>query len=163
MKKALYPGTFDPITYGHINIIDRALEIFDSLVIGVFKNPSKNTLFSYRERIELVKKVLKDKERVEVMGFDGLLVDFARKLGAKVIVRGLRMFSDFEYEFQMALFNRELDNTIDTVFLMTSSEYAFLSSRLVKEIFKFRGNLHKLLPEPVILALKKKIYESRGR
>ena len=163
MKKAIYPGTFDPITNGHIDIIKRAVSIFDEVLVSVVKSPSKNTFFSYQERIALVKEVAKDIKGAKVQGFDGLVVDFARKRGAKVIVRGLRMISDFEYEFQMALTNRNLAPEVETIFLMPHPEYSFISSRLIKEAATLGANLKKFLPAGVSKALKRKHNENRNR
>ena len=163
MKKAIYPGTFDPITNGHIDIIKRAVSIFDEVLVSVVKSPSKNTFFSYQERIALVKEVAKDIKGAKVQGFDGLVVDYARKRGAKVIVRGLRMISDFEYEFQMALTNRNLAPEVETIFLMPHPEYSFISSRLIKEAATLGANLKKFLPVGVLKALKRKQNENRNR
>ncbi len=157
MKKAIYPGTFDPITFGHIDIIKRAAFIFDEVIIAVVKKPSKNIVFSYKERFNLVKEAVRDIPNVKVEGFDGLVVAFAKKKRINVIVRGLRMISDFEYEFQMALTNRNLSPRIETIFLMPHPNYSYLSSRLVKEIVYLGGNLKDFLPSECIEALKKKL------
>ena len=157
MRRAIYPGTFDPITNGHIDIIKRAVSIFDEVLVSVVKKPFKDTLFSYKERVALVKEVVKSIKGVKTQGFEGLVVDFARKRKAKVIVRGLRMISDFEYEFQMALTNRSLACEIETIFLMPHPEYSFVSSRLIKEAASLGANLKKFLPTVVVKTLKSKL------
>ncbi len=156
-KIALYPGTFDPITCGHIDLIDRALKIFDKVIVGVSFHTSKKPLLSFSQRLSLTKRVLKDRERVEVKGFKGLVVDFAREAGARVIIRGLRMVSDFEYEFQMALTNRKIAPDIEIIFLMPQEKYSYTSSTLIKEIFKLGAKVDCFLPTPVIKVLKKKL------
>ncbi|MCM8831768.1 MAG: pantetheine-phosphate adenylyltransferase [Candidatus Omnitrophica bacterium] len=153
----LYPGTFDPITLGHIDIIKRASGIFREVVVAVVKNPSKDTLFSYQERLELVKSSIKNIKNTRVVGFTGLVVDFAKSNNIKVVIRGLRMISDFEYEFQMALTNRSLVSQIETIFLMPSPQYSYISSKLIKEAAFLGADLKKFLPKTVIKALKKKI------
>ena len=162
MKKVVYPGTFDPITNGHIDIIKRASQIFEKVLVAVVKNPSKDTLFSYQERLALVKEAVKDVKGVKVEGFDGLVVKYARKSAANVIIRGLRMISDFEYEFQMALTNRNLAQDVETVFLMPHPEYSYISSKLIKEAGFLGADLKRFLPAVVVRALKEKIRESRG-
>ncbi len=157
MKKAIYAGTFDPITYGHIDVINRATEIFDRVIVGVSSHP-KNTLFSLKERIELAKESLRHNKRVRVLGFSGLLVDFAQKLSATTIIRGIRAVSDFDYEFQMTLMNRKLAPAIDTLFLMPSENYIFISSSLVKEIARLGGDVSKLVPPVVGRALRKRLH-----
>jgi len=157
MNRAIYPGTFDPITNGHIDIIRRAASIFSEVVISVVKVSSKDALFSFRERIELVKEVTARIKGVKVEGFSGLVVDFANKKKTKVIVRGLRMISDFEYEFQMALTNRNLAPGIETIFLMPHPEYSFISSRLIKEVTYLGADLKKFLPPVVVKALRDKL------
>lgn len=161
MMKAICPGTFDPITNGHIDIIKRASFIFKDIVVSVAKKPSKDTLFSYSERLKLIKEATKGINGIRIEGFDGLVVDFARRRNAKVIVRGLRMISDFEYEFQMALTNRNLAPSIETIFLMPSPEYCYISSRLIKETILLGANLRQFLPLSVLKALKKKKDEPR--
>ena len=156
MKTAIYPGTFDPITNGHIDIIKRASCIFDSVIVAVVKNPSKDTLFSYPERLSMVSGVIRGMKGVKTEGFDGLVVDFAKKKKAKVIVRGLRMISDFEYEFQMALTNRSLSSSIETIFLMPHPYYSYISSRLIKEAASLGANLKQFLPRKVLENLKKR-------
>ena len=158
MKKAIYAGTFDPITYGHIDVITRALTIFDRIVIGVSARPKK-TMFTQKERISLVEAVFEgtDIGRIEVTGFSTLLVDFAREIGARAIIRGIRAVSDFDYELQMTLMNRKLSPDIETIFLMPSEQYIFISSSLVKEIATLDGDVTRLVPEVVAKALRKKI------
>ena len=161
--RAICPGTFDPITNGHIDIIKRASVVFGEVIVAVVKNPSKATYFSYRERVRLVSESVKNLRGVEVKGFDGLVVHFARSQNAKVIVRGLRMISDFEYEFQMALTNRNLASTVETVFLMPHPQYSFISSRLIKEAVSLGADLHKFLPSPVLKAIEKKCHAYKRR
>jgi pantetheine-phosphate adenylyltransferase len=155
MKKALYAGTFDPITYGHIDVITRATKIFDKIYVGVSAGP-KNTLFTQKERIELINAVLDD-DKIEVLGFSSLLVDTAQEIGAMTIIRGMRAVSDFDYELQLTLMNRKLSPAIETIFLMPSEQYIFISSSLVKEIASLGGNVTHLVPEVVATALKKKL------
>lgn len=158
-KIVIYPGTFDPITYGHLDLIKRALQFFDKVIVAIGENPAKKPLFSIEERIFMVKEALKEvslNERVEVESFSGLLVDFAREKGASAIIRGLRAVSDFEYEMQLALMNRKLSNSIDTIFLMPSLRYIFLSSSIIKEAAKFGGNIDDLAPQIVVQKLKEK-------
>ncbi len=143
---AVYPGTFDPVTNGHIDLIRRALCMFDKVIVAVGINPGKMPLFSFDERIEMMNQVLDGMERVEVAGFEGLLVDFARDVGACAILRGLRAVSDFEYELQRALMNRKLDRSIETVFLMTGFRWIYISSTIVKEAARFGGSLDGLVP-----------------
>ncbi|MFH1875607.1 MAG: pantetheine-phosphate adenylyltransferase [Candidatus Omnitrophota bacterium] len=163
MKRAICPGTFDPITNGHIDIIKRAVLIFGAVTVAVVKNPSKNPLFNYKERLGLVKGALRGIAGITVEGFDGLVVDYARKKGVRVIVRGLRMISDFEYEFQMALTNRNLASTVETIFLMPHPQYSYISSRLIKEAASLGANLKQFLPGSVARALRNKINASCGR
>jgi len=155
-NKAVYPGSFDPITNGHVDIIQRGLEIFDKILISVLKNPKKELLFSTKERVDMIQTIFSSQEKVEVKAFDGLLVDFAKKNNAKIIIRGLRAISDFEYEFQMTLMNRKLDPEIETFFLMPNVNYSFLSSKLVKEVSMLGGSLQGLVPMEVEKKLKKK-------
>lgn len=158
-KKAIYPGTFDPVTNGHLDIIQRATEIFDEVIVAVSRNSAKNTLFGLPERLGLLKSALKKRYacpvRVEI--FSGLLVNFAKKQGVKTLVRGLRAVSDFEYEFQMALMNRHQAPQIETVFLMPDERYVYLSSSMVKEVARLEGNLKSFLPTNVVSALKAKL------
>ena len=150
MNIAVYPGSFDPITNGHLDIISRGAKIYDKLIVAVLVNMDKKCLYDIEERVELIKKVTKDLDNVEVLSFEGLLVDFARIHNSKVILKGLRTVSDFEYEFQMALMNSKLDPDIETVFMMTSSAYSYVSSSSVKQVAKFGGNIKGLVPEELI-------------
>jgi pantetheine-phosphate adenylyltransferase len=155
-KIAVYPGSFDPITNGHVNLIERALEVFDRLVVAVAHNPNKSALFSVEERLEMIRVALKNNPRVVVASFEGLLVDFVEKQGAGVIVRGLRALSDFEYEFQMTLMNRKLNRKVDTIFLMTGYKWFYTSSRIIKEAASLGGSVRGLVPEIVHQRLKEK-------
>jgi len=155
-KIAIYPGSFDPITFGHLDIVNRALKIFDEVVIAVASNERKTPLFTIEERVELIKSVVKDNERAKVDTFDGLLVDYARSRKAQAIVRGLRAISDFEYELQMAQINRGISKEVETVFLMTSVFYSFLSSSVVKEVHALKGPIDGLVPPLVKKALDAK-------
>ena len=154
-RVAIYPGTFDPVTNGHIDIIRRALNICDRLVVSVALNPRKNPLFPIEQRVDFIKKGLKGLKNVNVLPFDNLLTDFARVNNATVIIKGLRAVSDFEYELQMGLMNRNLDQSIETLFMIPSQEYSFLSSNFVKEIAKHGGDIHKLVPKIVAEKLSK--------
>ncbi|MEL0101898.1 MAG: pantetheine-phosphate adenylyltransferase [Gammaproteobacteria bacterium] len=157
MNIAVYPGTFDPFTNGHRDLVQRAASnIFDKVYICVAENSKKNTVFSLEERIELAKKSLLNISNIEVIGFSGLLVDFAKKLDAKVILRGLRVVSDFEYEFQMSSMNKKLNQDIESIFLTPSESYAFLSSSLVKEIAQLGGDISTFVSNDVKLALERK-------
>jgi len=153
---ALYPGTFDPLTCGHIDIIGRASALFDKLIIGIYDNPDKHPLFSLEERVTLVGKAITDFPNVQVQSFKGLTVDFMHQLEAKVMIRGLRANSDFEREFEMALMNKKLAPDTELVCLMTSSQYQFLSSSLIKEVAMLGGRLEGMVPDHVAVALKEK-------
>ncbi len=157
MKKALYAGTFDPITYGHIDVISRATKIFEKIVVGVSAGP-KTTLFSHKERTNLVREVFKDNKKIEVVGFSSLLADFAAQIDAQTIIRGMRAVSDFDYEMQLALMNRTLSSRLETLFLMPSEKYIFVSSSLVKEIAALKGDISSLVPALVAEALRKKLH-----
>ena len=159
MKRAIYPGSFDPITFGHLDIIERSLKITDELIVGVLNNSSKKALFTSDERVELIKEATAHLPNVRVVAFEGLLVDFARKMNADVIVRGLRAVTDFEYELQMSQINNALYKEIDTVFLTTRLEYAYLSSSITKEVAMMGGDISKFVP-PVII---NKVYEKYRR
>ena len=161
MTIALYPGSFDPITYGHLDIATRAARLFDKIVIGVYAKPNKNLFFSTTERVRLIKKAVAGMANVEVTSFTGLTVNFARQLGARVMVRGLRMSSDFELEFEMAMMNRQLAPEVEVVGLMARAEYQFLSSTLLKEIAALDGDIASLVPGHVAQAMKQKI-KQRG-
>lgn len=157
MKRAVYPGSFDPITNGHIDIIKRASKLFDELIVAVLVNPAKTPLFTVEERMELIRKSLNDMPNIKVDNFDGLLAHYVAKINADVIVRGLRAVSDFETEFQMALMNKRLNPDVEIVFLMTSYEYSYLSSGVVKEVVRLGGNVSGLVPECVEAKLLEKI------
>jgi pantetheine-phosphate adenylyltransferase len=153
---AVYPGSFDPLTNGHVDIITRGARLFDRIVVAMLVNAEKSPLFSMAERVDIARAVFKDHPNVEVDTFDGLLVDYVARRKANVIVRGLRAVSDFEYEFQMALMNRELASTIETVFMMPAVQYSYISSRLIKEVFALGGRVHGLVPELVEARLRDK-------
>ena len=156
-KKAVYPGTFDPVTFGHIDLIKRASRIYPEVIVAVAHNPQKQPLFSVQERVAMLKKVTKGMPGVKVVDFQGLVVDFARKQKAKVLIRGLRMISDFEYEFQMALTNRKLAQDVETIFLMPHESYSYISSKLLKEAAFLGADLSRFLPPFVRTELRKKI------
>lgn len=157
MKIGVYPGTFDPITHGHTDIIVRSLRVFDKVVVAVAPNPAKQPLFDLAERVEMVKLVTKGLPHVEVVTFQGLLVDFVQQRKAHAIIRGLRAISDFEYEFQMALVNRKLSKSVETVFLMPSEEYSYLTSTLIKEVARYGGRLTDFLHPKVAQRLLKRV------
>jgi pantetheine-phosphate adenylyltransferase len=146
---AVYPGTFDPLTNGHVDIISRGARLFDRIIVAILVNAEKAPLFSMDERVEIARAVFKDHRNVEVDTFGGLLVDYVERRHAQVVVRGLRAVSDFEFEFQMALMNHRLNPTIDTVFMMPAEQYTYISSRLIKEVFSLGGRVHGLVPELV--------------
>ena len=153
---AIYPGSFDPLTNGHVDIIRRGARLFDRIVVSILVNAEKAPLFSMAERVEIARAVFKEYANVEVDTFDGLLVDYARKRGARVIVKGLRAVSDFEFEMQMALMNRKLNPDVETVFMMPTQPYTYVSSRLVKEVVALGGSVHGLVPESVEKRLREK-------
>jgi pantetheine-phosphate adenylyltransferase len=155
-EKALYPGTFDPITFGHIDLIKRTRNIFDSLVVAVADNPDKHPLFSVSERIEIIKEVTSDTNGIEVTSFSDLTARYAKGIEAMVIIRGLRAISDFEFEFQMALMNRKIEPTVETVFLMPNEKYSYLSSSLIKDIAKRGGDISCFVPPIVERKLKER-------
>lgn len=155
-NKVVCPGSFDPITKGHLDIIERASALFPQVVVGVLMNPDKHSLFSLEERVELIKSGIKHLPNVEVKCFNGLLIDFVKQVGANLIIKGLRAISDFEIEFQMAMNNKRLDPKIETMFMMTKNEYSFLSSSGVKQIARFGGDIHDLVTPEVEQALRKK-------
>ncbi|SBT12656.1 pantetheine-phosphate adenylyltransferase [Vibrio celticus] len=157
MKHVIYPGTFDPLTNGHLDIIERTSSMFDSLVIGVAASPSKNTMFSLNERVNLVQESCKHLTNVSVVGFSGLLVDFAREQEANILIRGLRTTMDFEYEFGLTSMYRKLLPELESIFLTPSEEYAFLSSTIVREVAIHKGNVAQFVPSPVNQALLHKL------
>ncbi|WP_224982016.1 pantetheine-phosphate adenylyltransferase [Geomonas agri] len=156
LRVAVYPGSFDPVTYGHLDIIDRALKIFDGVIVAVARNSEKNALFTVQERIDMLTEILKDRPQARVETFDGLLVDYVRRAGATVVIRGLRAVSDFEFEFQLAQMNRNITREVETLFMMTSVPYSYLSSSIVKEVSHLNGPVDKLVPPLVKSALDAK-------
>lgn len=154
---AIYPGSFDPVTKGHLDIIERGLKIFDKVVVTILTNPAKTTLFSVEERMDMLNESLKEFQNTEVDSYQGLLVDYAQKRGANAILRGMRAVSDFEYEFQLALMNRKLNRDIQTVFLMTSFRWIFTSSSIIKEAARFGGDISDMVPPVVFRKLKEKL------
>ena len=153
---AVYPGTFDPVTNGHIDLVERSLTIFDELIVAIAVNPKKQPLFTIDERIDMFRKAIARYRRVRIEGFDGLLVDYVKRKKAVGIIRGLRAVSDFEYEMQMALMNRRLDSNIETVFLMPNEEYSFITATIVKEAASYGGDVSTLVPHLVVNKLRKK-------
>lgn len=156
MRKAIYPGTFDPVTNGHLDILKRASELFDEVIMAVAADSNKSTLFSLEERIQLMNEATKDMPRVRVKGFEGLTVEFARECGSLAVIRGLRVMADFEYEFQLALMNKKLAPDIETIFLMTKSEFSFISSSAIKWAASLNGSITEFVPPHVEEALLKK-------
>jgi pantetheine-phosphate adenylyltransferase len=156
MRRAIYPGSFDPVTNGHLDVIDRARKLFDEVIVAVAHNDQKNPLFTLDERLAFLHKTVGEMENVKIAPLDGLLVDFAIAKNATAVVRGLRAVSDFEFEFQMALMNRKLEASIETIFLMPKEEYTYLSSRIVKEIARLGGDISQFVPADVVSALRKK-------
>lgn len=154
MKIGIYPGTFDPVTNGHLDILTRASKLFDKIIVGVAVDSDKNTLFPIEERLDFIKDAVADMPNIEVESFSGLLMHFTESKEANVIIRGLRAVSDFEYEFQLALMNKNLNESVETIFLTTSSEYTFLSSTIIKSVVKLDGEIKGLVPKKVELALK---------
>ena len=159
MKQAIYPGSFDPITYGHIDIIKRARKLFDKVVIAVAINPDKKPLFTYEKRVELIKELMNDDPKIEVLFYSGLLVNLVDDTGITTIIRGLRALTDFEYEFQLAMTNRKLNDKIDTVFLMTDGSYSYLSSTVVKQLARFQGDISQFVPPLIEAAVKEVVDE----
>ena len=157
MRIAIYPGSFDPMTNGHLDVVQRAAKLFDRVIVAVAKNEGKHPLFAQAERVALVRNALADLPNVTADSFDGLLVEYVAAKKARVIVRGLRAVSDFEFEFQLALMNRKLDENIETIFMMPKDTYTFLSSRIVKEIARLGGDVRQFVPPNVQVALKKKL------
>lgn len=156
MRIAVYPGSFDPVTNGHLDIIERSSRVFDKVVVGVLNNSGKNPLFSAEERVDMLKSVTHHMKNVEIDSFSGLLVDFVKMKNASVIVKGLRTVGDFEYEFQMALLNKALNPEYETMFMMTDSKYSYISSSMVKELAGFHGNLTGLVPAQIISKINQK-------
>ena len=161
MLRAIYPGSFDPVTYGHRDIIERSSKIVDELIVGVLCNKAKMPLFSVEERVKMLEEVTKDLTNVKIVPFDGLLVDFASRMEADIVIRGLRAITDFEYELQMSQTNHKLASNVETMFLTTSIEYSYLSSTTVKEIAAFGGDVSQFVPEAVAEELKKKMNTKR--
>jgi pantetheine-phosphate adenylyltransferase len=157
IRRAIYPGSFDPVTNGHLDVIDRARKLFDEVIVAVAHNDQKQPLFTLEERLSLLQGTIGNLDKVEIAPLDGLLVDFAVTRKATAVIRGLRAVSDFEFEFQMALMNRKLEATVETIFLMPKEEYTYLSSRIVKEIARLGGNVAEFLPAPVAAALRAKL------
>jgi pantetheine-phosphate adenylyltransferase len=157
MRKAIYPGSFDPITKGHLDVLDRAVGLFDELVVAVALDNAKQSLFTVEERVALIQANVPKGKSIRVVPFHGLLVDFAQKEGAVALVRGLRAISDFEFEFQLALMNRKLSPSLETVFLMPREEFTCISSRMVKEIARLGGEVHHFVPENVVHALQERL------
>jgi pantetheine-phosphate adenylyltransferase len=156
MKRAIYPGSFDPITNGHLDVIDRASKLFDEVVVAIAGNDEKQPLFSLEERLDLLDRTIGKRNNLRIAQFDGLLVEFAAAQHASAVIRGLRAVSDFEFEFQMALMNRKLESSVETIFLMPKEEYTYLSSRLVKEIARLGGDVSKFVPDVIGQALRNK-------
>ena len=162
-RVAIYPGSFDPLTSGHVDIIERGARIFDSIIVAILVNVEKAPLFSETERVAIIREVFKDKPNVQVETFNGLLVEYAQRKGATVLVRGLRAVSDFEYEFQMALMNRHLAPGLETVFMMPAEQYTYISSRLIKEVFTLGGEITGLVPPVVEERLREKAKHRRQK
>lgn len=162
MRTAIYPGTFDPITNGHLDILKRALKLFDKVIITIARNSAKNPLFSEEDRLAMIKESVKSLKAVEIDCFDGLLVDYARKKKATAVVRGLRAISDFEYELQMALMNRKLDDHLVTVFLMPNEKYTYLNSSIVREIARHKGSIREFVQPHVLRALENKLHKTKS-
>ena len=163
MIRAIYPGSFDPVTLGHLDIIRRASRTVNELIVGVLNNGGKTPLFTAEDRVEMLREVTKDIPNVKVMAFSGLLVDFARHTDSTVVVRGLRAISDFDYELQMAQTNRKMNPHVDTMFLATSLEYAYLSSSTVKEVAFFDGDISEFVPEPVVEKVRERVKERKAK
>lgn len=156
MLRAIYPGSFDPVTYGHLDVIKRSSKLVDELIVGVLNNKAKTPLFSVEERVKMLGEVTKDMPNVKIIPFEGLLVDFARKTGARMVIRGLRAITDFEYELQMSQTNHKMEPDVETVFLTTSLEYSYLSSTTVKEVAAFGGDISQFVPPIVLENIEKK-------
>ncbi len=160
-RVAVYPGSFDPITYGHVDIVDRSLALVDRLIVAVASNPSKKGIFNVPERIEMIREALKDRKGIEISSFEGLLVHFCRERKADTIIRGLRALSDFEFEFQMAMMNKRMYPRAETVFMMTGSQYFYLSSSIIKEVVQFGGTVEGLVPPVVLERLEERFGRAR--
>ena len=154
---AVYPGSFDPITYGHIDVIKRSIAIFPNLVVAVVGNPYKQSLFDFSERVEMIRSAIGDNQNIKIGTFNGLLMDYVCSIKAKVVIRGLRAISDFEYEFQMALSNNKLNSDVETLFMMSSAQYSYVSSKLIKEIAQLGGDISAFVPDAVALKLNEKL------
>lgn len=161
MLRAVYPGSFDPVTFGHLDVIARSAKMVDELIVGVLKNNSKSPLFSIEERVKILEKTVENIPNVRIVPFEGLLVEFVRQMEAKLVIRGLRAITDFEYELQMAQTNHKLEPEMETVFLTTSLEYSYLSSTTVKEVAAFGGDISQFVPEIVIEQIQRKMEERR--
>jgi pantetheine-phosphate adenylyltransferase len=157
MRVAVYPGSFDPLTNGHLDIIRRGTRLFDRFIVAILENEGKSPLFSVAERRALITKCVADMPTVEVHSFSGLLVDYMRRVNANVVVRGIRAVSDYEYELQMALMNRDLSPLVETIFMLPAVEYTYVSSRLVKEVFRLGGDVARMVPKPVLESLKARL------
>jgi pantetheine-phosphate adenylyltransferase len=163
MRRAIYPGSFDPVTNGHLDVIERARKLFDEVIVAVAHNDEKQALFSLQERLDLLRATAAEIDRVQITQFDGLLVKFAAAQKATAVIRGLRAVSDFEFEFQMALMNRKLETSVETIFLMPKEEYTYLSSRIIKEIARLGGDVSSFVPPAVAKALGKKFAASKKK
>lgn len=161
MRTVIYPGSFDPITFGHLDLVQRASRLFDQVIVAIANNEAKEPLFTLTERQELVRQSVQHLPNVEIDALTGLLVDYVLKRQADAVIRGLRAISDFEFEFQLALMNRKLDERVETIFMMPKDTYTFLSSKIVKEIARLGGNIHEFVPEPVQAALERKLAKRR--
>jgi pantetheine-phosphate adenylyltransferase len=160
MKIAIYPGSFDPFTYGHENIIERSVKVFDQIIVAVAHNTSKKTIFTVEERVEILNEVFKNRDDVKVDYFEGLLVEYIKKMGTNVVLRGMRTVSDFEFEMQMALANKTLSSELETVFMVTDSEFSHISSSVIKEVVSLNGSASHMVPEIVEKRLREKLLRS---